>query len=239
MAGKAKDYVNSGMTTLQNVTSTLQQAANEAEKPENKSAIQSAINAVNTAKSNVITPTTTSNIPDSICNTCVALSIFDTVSIKYAIAAVSNANAVIIAERPNNDKKSVLNNLTAPISKPIATTNTPKLAANTANARQTSSGFIFPTVSINSPSIFTNNPNDAINIAHPTVVCKVLNPSATDCNGFLPLPNQLIRALSATKPSNAAPASFNQSQKVKCDTASIIFPMVSPTFSSILFNPSH
>ena len=36
MAGKAKDYVNSGMTTLQNVTSTLQQAANEAEKPENK-----------------------------------------------------------------------------------------------------------------------------------------------------------------------------------------------------------
>lgn len=53
MAGKAKDYVNSGMTTLQNVTSTLQQAANEAEKPENKSAIQSAINAVNTACQNL------------------------------------------------------------------------------------------------------------------------------------------------------------------------------------------
>lgn len=49
MAQKAQDFVNQSMTTAQNVISSLQQAANMAEKPENKEKIQQAMNSINSA----------------------------------------------------------------------------------------------------------------------------------------------------------------------------------------------
>lgn len=50
MPGKAKQYVDQSMTSVQNTVSTLQQALNSAEKPDNKNKIQQAINALNSAQ---------------------------------------------------------------------------------------------------------------------------------------------------------------------------------------------
>lgn len=50
MPGKAQQYVNQGMTSVQNTVSTLQQALNSAEKQDNKNKIQQAINALNSAQ---------------------------------------------------------------------------------------------------------------------------------------------------------------------------------------------
>ncbi|EYE89617.1 hypothetical protein Q428_00900 [Fervidicella metallireducens AeB] len=49
MPGKAKQYVDQSMSTVQNAVSSLQQALTSAEKPENKAKIQQAINSLNTA----------------------------------------------------------------------------------------------------------------------------------------------------------------------------------------------
>ncbi len=50
MPGKAKQYVDQSMSNMQNtVVSSLQQALNSAEKPNNKAKIQSAIDSVNSA----------------------------------------------------------------------------------------------------------------------------------------------------------------------------------------------
>lgn len=46
---KAKDYVDISMTNVQNTVSSLQQALNDAEKQENKTKIQSAIDSLNSA----------------------------------------------------------------------------------------------------------------------------------------------------------------------------------------------
>ena len=46
----AKDYVNQGMSSVQNTVNTLQQALSNAEKPENKNKIQQAINSLNSAQ---------------------------------------------------------------------------------------------------------------------------------------------------------------------------------------------
>ncbi|EJO5347627.1 hypothetical protein NRP93_001714 [Clostridium botulinum] len=53
MAQKAQDYVNQGMSTVQNAVGALQQAANMAEKPENKAKIQQAISSLNSASNNL------------------------------------------------------------------------------------------------------------------------------------------------------------------------------------------
>lgn len=50
MPGKAKQYVDQGMASVQNTVSTLQQALNSAEKQDNKNKIQQAINALNSAQ---------------------------------------------------------------------------------------------------------------------------------------------------------------------------------------------
>jgi hypothetical protein len=47
---RAKDYVDQGMSSVQDTISTLQQALNSAEKTENKNKIQTAIDALNSAK---------------------------------------------------------------------------------------------------------------------------------------------------------------------------------------------
>lgn len=47
--GKAQQYINQGMNNLQSTTSSLQQALSSAEKPENKQKIQSAIESLNSA----------------------------------------------------------------------------------------------------------------------------------------------------------------------------------------------
>lgn len=49
MPGKAKQYVDQSMTTVQTALSSLQQALTSAEKPDNKDKIQQAINSLNTA----------------------------------------------------------------------------------------------------------------------------------------------------------------------------------------------
>lgn len=49
MPGKAKQYVDQSMTTVQTALSSLQQALTSAEKPDNKAKIQQAINSLNTA----------------------------------------------------------------------------------------------------------------------------------------------------------------------------------------------
>ena len=46
---KAKDYVDSSMSTLKNTTSSLQQALSSAEKADNKAKNQSAIDSINSA----------------------------------------------------------------------------------------------------------------------------------------------------------------------------------------------
>jgi F0F1-type ATP synthase membrane subunit b/b' len=50
MPGKAKQYIDQSMTTVQSAVDSLQQALNSAEKQENKSRIQQAINSLNSAK---------------------------------------------------------------------------------------------------------------------------------------------------------------------------------------------
>lgn len=50
MAGKAKQYIDQSMASVQNTVSTLQQALNSAEKQDNKNKIQQAINALNSAQ---------------------------------------------------------------------------------------------------------------------------------------------------------------------------------------------
>ncbi|WP_192929738.1 hypothetical protein [Alkaliphilus serpentinus] len=50
MPGKAKQYVDQSMTSVQSTVSTLQQALSSAEKPDNKNKIQQAINALNNAQ---------------------------------------------------------------------------------------------------------------------------------------------------------------------------------------------
>lgn len=50
MPGKAKQYVDQSMTSVQNTVNTLQQALTSAEKQENKNKIQQAISALNTAQ---------------------------------------------------------------------------------------------------------------------------------------------------------------------------------------------
>ncbi len=47
MPGKAKQYVDQSMSTVQNTVNSLQQALSSAEKPENKNRIQQAINSLN------------------------------------------------------------------------------------------------------------------------------------------------------------------------------------------------
>ncbi|WP_199872917.1 hypothetical protein [Inediibacterium massiliense] len=49
MPGKAKQYVDQGMSSVQSTVNTLQQALNSAEKPDNKNKIQQAINSLNSA----------------------------------------------------------------------------------------------------------------------------------------------------------------------------------------------
>ncbi|MEC1522466.1 hypothetical protein P9D43_10635 [Neobacillus niacini] len=44
---KAKQYVDQGMSSVQNTVDTLQQALSNAEKPDNKNKIQQAINSLN------------------------------------------------------------------------------------------------------------------------------------------------------------------------------------------------
>jgi len=50
MQGKAKQYVDQSMTSVQNTVNTLQQALASAEKQENKNKIQQAISALNSAQ---------------------------------------------------------------------------------------------------------------------------------------------------------------------------------------------
>ncbi|QUH26883.1 hypothetical protein [Serpentinicella alkaliphila] len=50
MPGKAKQYVDQSMSSVQNTVNTLQQALNSAEKPDNKNKIQQAINSLNSAQ---------------------------------------------------------------------------------------------------------------------------------------------------------------------------------------------
>lgn len=50
MPGKAKQYVDQSMTSVQNTVNTLQQALTSAEKQENKNKIQQAISALNSAQ---------------------------------------------------------------------------------------------------------------------------------------------------------------------------------------------
>lgn len=47
---KAKQYVDQGISTVQETVQTLQQALSNAEKQENKSKIQEAINSLNSAQ---------------------------------------------------------------------------------------------------------------------------------------------------------------------------------------------
>ena len=50
MPGKAKQYVDQSMTSVQTTVNTLQQALTSAEKPDNKNKIQQAINSLNAAQ---------------------------------------------------------------------------------------------------------------------------------------------------------------------------------------------
>lgn len=50
MPGKAKQYVDQSMTSVQSTVNTLQQALSSVEKPDNKNKIQQAINSLNSAK---------------------------------------------------------------------------------------------------------------------------------------------------------------------------------------------
>ncbi len=50
MPGKAKQYVDQSMSSVQNTVSTLQQALDSAEKQDNKNKIQQAISSLNSAQ---------------------------------------------------------------------------------------------------------------------------------------------------------------------------------------------
>ncbi|GIM28384.1 hypothetical protein CPJCM30710_10500 [Clostridium polyendosporum] len=50
MPGKAKQYVDQSISSVQTTVNTLQQALNSAEKPDNKNKIQQAINSLNAAQ---------------------------------------------------------------------------------------------------------------------------------------------------------------------------------------------
>jgi len=50
MPGKAKQYVDQSMSSVQTTVNTLQQALSSAEKPDNKNKIQQAINSLNSAQ---------------------------------------------------------------------------------------------------------------------------------------------------------------------------------------------
>lgn len=50
MAGKAKQYVDQSLTSVQTTVNTLQQALNSAEKPDNKNKIQQAIDLLGSAQ---------------------------------------------------------------------------------------------------------------------------------------------------------------------------------------------
>ncbi|MDF2613440.1 MAG: hypothetical protein K0S71_1226 [Clostridia bacterium] len=50
MPGKAKQYVDQGMSSVQSTVSVLQQALSSAEKEDNKNKIQQAINSLNSAQ---------------------------------------------------------------------------------------------------------------------------------------------------------------------------------------------
>ncbi|MCX7709855.1 MAG: hypothetical protein N2484_08380 [Clostridia bacterium] len=50
---KAKQYVDQSMSNMQTALDTLQQALNSAEKSENKTKIQQAINSLNSAHQNL------------------------------------------------------------------------------------------------------------------------------------------------------------------------------------------
>jgi hypothetical protein len=49
MPGKAKQYVDQSMSSVQNTMNSLQQALGSAENPDNKNKIQQAINSLNSA----------------------------------------------------------------------------------------------------------------------------------------------------------------------------------------------
>jgi nitrate/nitrite-specific signal transduction histidine kinase len=49
MPGKAKQYVDQSMSTVQTTVNSLQQALSSAEKEDNKNKIQQAINSLNSA----------------------------------------------------------------------------------------------------------------------------------------------------------------------------------------------
>jgi len=50
MPGKAKQYVDQCMSSVQTNVNTLQEALSSAEKPDNKNKIQQAINSLNSVK---------------------------------------------------------------------------------------------------------------------------------------------------------------------------------------------
>jgi ABC-type transporter Mla subunit MlaD len=50
MPGKAKQFVDQSMSSVQTTVNTLQQALSSAEKQDNKNRIQQAINSLNTAQ---------------------------------------------------------------------------------------------------------------------------------------------------------------------------------------------
>lgn len=50
MAGKAKQFVDQSMSSVQTTVNTLEQALNSAEKEDNKNKIQQAINSLNSAQ---------------------------------------------------------------------------------------------------------------------------------------------------------------------------------------------
>ncbi len=50
MPGKAKQYVDQSMSSVQTTVNTLQQALSSAEKPDNKNKIQQAIDSLNSAQ---------------------------------------------------------------------------------------------------------------------------------------------------------------------------------------------
>ncbi|MEL7648131.1 MAG: hypothetical protein AAGU76_08560 [Sedimentibacter sp.] len=50
MPGKAKQYVDQSMTSVQNTVNILQQALNSVEKQDNKNKIQQAISSLNSAQ---------------------------------------------------------------------------------------------------------------------------------------------------------------------------------------------
>jgi len=50
MPGKAKQYVDQSMSSVQTTVNSLQQALSSAEKPDNKNKIQQAINSLNAAQ---------------------------------------------------------------------------------------------------------------------------------------------------------------------------------------------